>query len=135
MNYIRKILIGRIFKYTNGHMLIILGVKRSDAWIKHKDKCSIDWRYYEILVGRVYMSKFNEKNININAKYEVEVYAWNCYYRPEIFYFLRSEQKHIRNCMRKQPNKINKHKGIILPISNLKIFDKYNLYSDYKNTC
>ena len=133
MNYIHKILIGRVFKYHNGYPLVILGVKRSPYWNHNGTKYPKEYRYYEILVGRIYLSKKNEYRLKDNNRIiQVSVMSWYSYYSYDITYLNRSPREHIRNCMKKQPNKINYHKGIQLSSDRLKINDNCDYYKEYQ---
>lgn len=120
-NIINRTITGRVFKYTPiNSFYIILGMRRTKQWDHYKDNCPEDYRYYEMLIGKI--------NLKTN---NVQVLNW-CYYYGQkgLIFHIRSPKKTIRNCIKKQPDKIQFHTGRIFKLKDLHISD--NINQDYK---
>lgn len=120
-NIINKTITGRVFKfYPADSFKVILGMRRSKQWDYYKDNCPEDYRYYEMLIGKIYLKTNN-----------VQVLSWYYYYgQKELIFHTRSPKKTIRNCMKKRPDKIQFHTGRIFKLKDLHIND--NINQDYR---
>ena len=116
MQTIRKILIGKLFRFFPKHPLfVIVGVRKS----RHSDGG------LEILVAR-YHEKSNE----------AEVYSWYGYHQNSIYFEGRSPKEHIRKCLKRHPDKIKYHLGKSVDFALLRLYDnKYTKeYEKYFET-
>lgn len=103
INIIRKILVGKLFRFFPKHTLyVIVGVRKniySDSDL-------------EMLIAR-----YNEKSN------EAEVYSWYGYSQHSVYWENRSPKEHIRKCLKSHPDKIKYHLGKSVNISSLRLYD------------
>jgi len=83
--------------------MVIIGVRKNSRWEYYGCKFK-EYNYYEVLVGRVWES-------SDKTRHQIEVYSWYCYNRYNMAIECRGDRKAIRNCMKRQPDKIKWHTG------------------------
>ena len=110
MQTIRKILIGKLFRFYPKHTLfVIVGVRKN---LSYKGGL-------EILIARYY-----------ERSNEAEVYAWYDYHPTQMYFEGRSPKEHIRRCLKTHPDKIKYHLGKSVEWNLLRLQDN-KISKDY----
>jgi hypothetical protein len=95
MNTIRKILVGKLFRfYPYGELLVIVGVRKNSFY-----------GYIEILVGKVYYSN-------------ITIYSWYGYNQKSLCFEGRDSKENIKYCLKTRPDKIKFHVGKSININD-----------------
>lgn len=130
--FIKKELIGRVFRFHLSKPMVIIGVRMNPSQNYYRQK--FNYRNYQVLVGRLY-----EGGCNVatgKRHYEVEVYSWYAYNRNDMQIEGRGTRKAISNCMKRQPDKIKWHTGKKIVIDeNVRIHENNGTYwQEYKKS-